>query len=311
MLLRKSAQVITLLLCLLLSATAFAQEAPVTVNPSLEANNLYLVENQWGSSDSEWQPGGLWVLGGREGQPVVAVNIASADEGATFDGEITYAGEGSIKFHGVQEYTNTYSVQVQWGSDTTVWNDGGLWVIGGRVDQALVAANVALADDGTLTGEITYAGEGPIQFQGTPVVGGVYYTENHWGEADAAWNPGGVWTFGGRGEQQVVSITAESADDGQTLEGEMTYDGEGPIRFRATHLVSNVYVVENQWGSEDSDWQPGGYWLLGGRGEQRIVGIEVAAVDNSLQGTITYAGEGPIDFMGLPVQTWEAEATAE
>ncbi len=309
--LQKSVQVIFLLFSLFLTATVFAQEEAVPVNPSLEANNLYLVENQWGGDDAAWQPGGLWVLGAREGQTIVAVNIESADDGATLEGEITYAGEGPIGFRAVQEYTNTYSVQEQWGGDAANWNPDSLWVIGGRVDQPLVAANLTLSDEGKLTGEITYAGEGPISFQGTPVDGGVFYTENQWGADDAEWNPGGVWVLGGRPDQQVASVAAESADEGMTLEGKVTYEGEGPIGFRATHLVSNVYIVENQWSGDDSEWQPGGYWLLGGRDEQKVVGIDIAAVDNSLEGTITYAGEGPIRFTGASLQTWKPEAAVE
>jgi hypothetical protein len=69
--------------------------------------------------------------------------------------------------------------------------------------------------------------------------------------------------------------------------------------------------VENQWGS-DTEWHEGGYWLLGSRGvDQRLVAVNVAAVETGLEGTNTYAGEGPINFKAIPLQAWNAQLIAE
>lgn len=304
--LHKSVRIALFLLLAFSAITVLAQEEPAPANPSLEFNNLYRVENQWGGADADWHPGGLWVLGGRAGQPVTSVNFESADEGVTLEGEITYANEGPITFWAKQEYANTYYVEVQWGGADAPWNPDGLWVIGSREDQAVVAANLTLAEDGNLVGEITYAGEGPIAFWGAPVDGGVFYTENQWGSTDSDWNMGGIWVIGGRADQQVVALSATSTDEGVTLEGEMTYAGEGPIAFWATQWVGNVYYVENQWGGADADWHAGGYWVLGGRSAQRIVGIDITAADGALEGTITYAGEGPIRFASVALQALNA-----
>ena len=68
--------------------TALAQVAP----------NPYVVENQWGGSAAPWHPGGMWLIGGRKGQAVVAIDVTSPDNGATLTGTITYKGEGPIGF---------------------------------------------------------------------------------------------------------------------------------------------------------------------------------------------------------------------
>ncbi|MEZ1320472.1 hypothetical protein QIW46_03850 [Pseudomonas fluorescens] len=51
----------------------------------------YAVANQWGGSSAPWHPGGTWVLGGRDNQNVVAIEINSRDDGKTFTGTMTYA----------------------------------------------------------------------------------------------------------------------------------------------------------------------------------------------------------------------------
>ncbi len=129
----------------------------------------------------------------------------------------------------------------------------------------------------------------------------LYNVENQWGGADSPWNPGGTWVIGGRPDQRVVALNATSIDGGQTLSGTMTYVGEGPIGFRATKTEQNTYLVENQWGSSDAPWNPGGTWVLGGRPDQNVVAIDIASEDggSTLNGTMTYAGEGPIGFRAV------------
>lgn len=301
------ARLMALLLLVSMAGLVSAQSLP-PVDPAMEANNLYFAEVQWGGADAEWYTDGLWVLGGRAGQPVVALELESTNDGETMEGFITYAGEGPIFFYGEREYANTYAVEVQWGSgfDASDWNFDGYWVIGGRQGQPVVSANLSLNDaDDALVGNITYAGEGPITFYGTPVDGGVYRTDNWWGEEPPTeLFMGGIWVMGNRADQQVVSVVAESADGGETLQGQMTYEGEGPIGFYATHITGNVYMVENQWGGSDADWNVAGYWVIGGRDEQRIVALDIAQDENGLSGTITYEGEGPIGFYAYSLQAY-------
>ncbi|MDF5707298.1 MAG: hypothetical protein PUP90_06355 [Nostoc sp. S4] len=129
----------------------------------------------------------------------------------------------------------------------------------------------------------------------------LYQVENQWGGSSAPWNEGGSWEIGGRSEQNVVAIDVKSDDEGQTLNGTMTYSGEGPIGFRAKRSGSNGYTVENQWGGDSAPWHDGGIWVLGGRSDQNVVAIDVKSDDDgqTLNGTMTYKGEGPIGFKGV------------
>jgi hypothetical protein len=261
--------------------------------------SLYNVQNQWGGSSAPWHPGGMWVLGSRADQKVIALNVSSSDGGRTLTGTMTYAGEGPIGFRGALTGSNNYTVENQWGGSSAPWHPGGTWVIGFRQGQNVVAVNISSSDGGqNLTGTMTYAGEGPIGFKSELANGGAYSVENQWGGSSAPWNPGGLWVLGCRANQNVVALDINSSDGGQTLNGTMTYNGEGPIGFRATRTSSNNYAVENQWGGSSAPWQPGGLWIIGFRQGQNVVAVKINSSDNgkTLNGTMTYAGEGPIGF---------------
>nr|WP_110514370.1 lectin OAA [Herpetosiphon llansteffanensis] len=129
--------------------------------------SAYWVENQWGGDDAPWHPGGTWVLGARDNQHVVAINISSVDNGQTFTGTMTYNNEGPIGFRANRTSTNNYAVENQWGGDDAPWHPGGSWVIGGRDNQNTINLDVNSQDGGqTLNGTMVYAGEGPIGFRG-------------------------------------------------------------------------------------------------------------------------------------------------
>jgi len=262
------------------------------------SNNLQHVQNQWGGSSAPWHEGGIWVVGGRSGQNVVALDIKSGDDGKTFSGTMTYAGEGPIGFKATLTQNNTYVVENQWGGPSAPWHPGGTWIIGCRVAQNVVAVNVESSDNGaSLAGSMTYKGEGPIGFKSQQADGGVYAVENQWGGSSAPWHAGGVWVIGAR-NQGVTALNISSGDGGKTLNGNMTYAGEGPTGFRANSVASNNYTVENQWGGSSAPWHPGGVWLLGCRAGQNVVEVNITSGDggNTFHGTMNYSGEGPIGF---------------
>ena len=266
---------------------------------SKTANNLQHVQNQWGGSSAPWNEGGMWIIGGRSDQKVIALNVTSNDGGNTLTGTMTYQGEGPIGFKGTLTQSNTHTVENQWGGSSAPWNPGGTWIIGSRADQNVVAIEVTSNDNGnTLTGTMTYQGEGPIGFKSASADGGVYRVENQWGGSSAPWNPGGTWIIGSRADQNVVAIDITSSDNGNTLTGTMTYQGEGPIGFKGVAFGSNNYTVENQWGGSSAPWNPGGTWVIGGRANQKVIALNVTSSDNgnTLTGTMTYQGEGPIGF---------------
>jgi hypothetical protein len=128
-----------------------------------------------------------------------------------------------------------------------------------------------------------------------------YDVENQWGGNSAPWHPGGTWQLGARSEQNVVAIDVKSNDNGQTLQGTMTYAGEGPIGFKANQIGPNKYNVENQWGGNTAPWRPGGTWVIGGRSDQHVIQLNVTSNNNgsTLDGSMTYNGEGAIGFKGI------------
>jgi hypothetical protein len=129
---------------------------------------------------------------------------------------------------------SAYSVENQWGGSSAPWNPGGTYVLGARSGQNVVAVDVKSDDGGqTLTGTMTYAGEGPIGFRAKQFAANNYSVENQWGGNSAPWHPGGNWVIGARCGQGVVRLNVTSPDDGATLVGDMTYSGEGPIGFQA------------------------------------------------------------------------------
>ncbi len=195
--------------------------------------------------------------------------------------------------------SNAYQVENQWGGQSAPWNQGGIFVIGGRSDQRVVAVSITSGDGGkNLTGTMTYQGEGPIGFRGVLLGSNNYAVENQWGGTDAPWHPGGTYVLGYRVNQNVVAIDIKSSDQGATLNGTMTYSGEGPIGFKAAQTEGTVYSVENQWGGSTAPWHPGGQWIIGYRTGQNVVGIEATSPDKgaTLSSTMTYANEGPIGF---------------
>nr|C0HL90.1 RecName: Full=Lectin SfL-2 [Solieria filiformis] len=263
----------------------------------------YTVQNQWGGSSAPWNDAGVFVLGGRANQNVMAIDVSSSDGGKTLTGTMTYSGEGPIGFKGTRRgESNNYEVENQWGGSSAPWHPAGTFVIGSRSGQAVVAMNVTSHDGGkTLSGHMTYENEGPIGFKGTQAEGDTYNVENQWGGSSAPWNKAGVWALGSRASQGVVKLDVSSSDGGKTLTGTMQYQNEGPIGFRGTLTGANNYKAENQWGGSSGAWNPAGLWLIGDRHNQNIIGVKVTSDDNgkTLEGTCTYYREGPIGFKGV------------
>ena len=125
-----------------------------------------------------------------------------------------------------------YYVENQWGGDEAPWHPGGVFSIGNRVGQRPIALSLTSKDGGqTLSGTMTYVGEGPIGVRGERVNGNTYRVENQWGGDSAPWHDAGSFELGGRVDQRVVAIDVTSSDAGETLRGTMTYAGEGAIGF--------------------------------------------------------------------------------
>ena len=259
--------------------------------------SAYQVQNQWGGSSAPWHQGSTWILGGRDNQVVVKIDIESNDNGETFTGMITYKNEGPIDFRATAEYGNAYRAQVRWGGISGNWHDDGVWIIGGRDNQKCIKLSVE-ANNNTddLVGAMVYLGEGPVGFKGN--LTSAYTVENQWGGTSEPWHQGGTWVLSGRDNQNVISMDISSSDNGKTFEGTMVYEGEGPVGLKATHIIGNTFEVYNQWGGSSAPWHRGGDIIIGGRNNQLVIQLKFIS-DNEgklLVGEMTYCGEGAIGF---------------
>lgn len=262
---------------------------------------IYAIQNQWGGSSAPWHDGGLLSIGNRADQNPIALQIQSGDGGKTFTGTMTYEGEGPIGVRATLVTTNCYQVENQWGGSGAPWHDAGLFLLGARNGQNAVAFDLKSSDGGqTITGTMTYAGEGPIGVKGTISSGTSFNATNQWGGSSAPWHQGGLWVLGCRPDQAVVALDLTSADNGKTLTGTMTYAGEGPIGFKGTQTMADTYSVLNQWGGSSAPWHDGGTWVIGCRGMQGVVAVKATGDGDGLKGTMTYAGEGPIGLNLVP-----------
>lgn len=130
-----------------------------------------------------------------------------------------------------------YIVKNQWGGSGSGWNAGGAWILGSRSGQPVVSISMTSNDGGnSLSGTMKYQNEGPIRVRASRTEGNYYRVENQWGSTGDPWQYAGSWLIGGRCNQQVVSISINSNDGGQTFNGSMTYQNEGPIMMRATMI---------------------------------------------------------------------------
>ena len=257
----------------------------------------YHVENQWGGASAPWHEGGAMVLGYRNPQPCVAIDIESTDNGKTFHGTMQYKGEGPIGVIATLVCGMTYKVENSWGGSGGHY--GGWWVIGARAGQACVKLNIKSANDGhNFTGTMVYHGEGPIGFRAEARLKKHVKTFVQWGGTAAPWHDNGDMILSSREPQEVEMININSTDKGMTFNGTMQYAGEGPIEVRCKWLLGNTYSVENHWGGPSNpEWHPAGQWLIGGRDTQRADMLHVKKTGTSpLFGEMRYVGEGPIGF---------------
>jgi hypothetical protein len=198
---------------------------------------------------------------------------------------------------------NLHHVQNQWGGSSAPWNEGGMFIIGCRSGQNVVGLNITSPDGGkTFTGQMKYAGEGAIGFRATLTQSNTYTVENQWGGSTAPWHPGGTWVLGCRAGQNVIALNIESGDGGITLQGTMTYAGEGPIGFKSELADGGVYLADNQWGGAAAPWHQGGIYVLGCR-DQAVIALTIKSLDQgkTFNGTMQYVGEGPIGFRATQV----------
>ncbi|ROS05497.1 hypothetical protein EDC56_1027 [Sinobacterium caligoides] len=214
---------------------SYEGEGVISVRATRHGCNNYRVENQWGGSDAQWHDAGQWILGFRADQSIIALSVKSTDGGNTLSGTTTYESEGAIGFNASRAPGEAFTVVNQWGGSQEPWREGGTWVLGSRLDQAVIAIDVQSNDNGkTLTGTMTYANEGAIGFKASLIGANNYKVQNQWGGSSAPWQPAGIWVIGYRNNQPVTALSLLTDDQGETLSGEMTYLNEGSIAISAS-----------------------------------------------------------------------------
>lgn len=205
-------------------------EGKISLKAEHKYANVYDVKVQWGGSSEPWHEDGSWIIGGRNNQRCIQLNVTASNDN-NLSGDMTYEGEGPIGFKGT--LTPTYEVQNQWGGSSAKWNPGGTWALSGRSNQLVKSMDISSDDNGrTFNGTMTYIGEGPIGFRGKLTEGNNYEVENQWGGSTAKWHRGGNMIIGARENQRVVKLKF-SSENGEQLNGEMTYENEGHIGFKA------------------------------------------------------------------------------
>ena len=145
-------------------------EGPIGFKGTRSAGDAYVTENSWAGTYGH--PGGLWIIGCREGQNVIQVDASSSNNGGNLDGKMTYEGEGPIGLKATlrgDNAGNNYNTENSWGGSGG--HDGGRWVVGTRGNQqGVVNLDIKSGDGGkSFSGNMTYNGEGPIGVTGTLV----------------------------------------------------------------------------------------------------------------------------------------------
>lgn len=150
---------------------------------------------------------------------------------------------------------NLYRVQNRWGGEHIPWQEGGLFKIGNASEQPLIALNLTSNDQGkTLSGTAKYQGEPSkeVNLKATHQSQNVYLVEINQRDQTSQ------WLLGSRKHQKIIALAIESADEGDTLAGKITYAGESPVEIKASRGFTTARddnkllddVLHPEWVSE-------------------------------------------------------------
>ncbi|HAO15637.1 MAG TPA: lectin ESA-2 [Tenacibaculum sp.] len=134
------------------------------------SGSAYEIKNQHEEISESQSPEGVFVLGARDRQHPVSLDMDSEDNGKTLLGTMTYENEGVIGVKAIHVMGNVYSVQNQWNGEVSPWHPGGCFIIGGRVAQRVIEIQITSKDEGqNFSGEITYSNEEPILIEASVI----------------------------------------------------------------------------------------------------------------------------------------------
>ncbi len=250
----------------------------------------YRIEHQWGGPESTWRAGAAWILGGRAGRPIVALDCAARPGGNGFVGRVTYEGGEPAELRASKTGHNTYRVEER-SDERSPWIDAGTWLIGARWDHELSALQLSSSDGGiTLDGTCQYRGEQALGFRGRATDGGIYLVDSRFSEEVS------LWILGESADEAVRSLRFTSDDDGRTFRGTYSSDGESVTSIRCARWAGNAYHAETL-APAATEWKNAGLWVVGSSGKENVVAVELRSTDGvTLSGPVTYEN-GVVDVV--------------
>lgn len=136
------------------------------------AEHLYRVFHQQGDESAPWHDGGIFKIGDRLGQPVVALDFKFPADKATGSGQVTYQGQSPVGFTATRYGDNQNHYAIKFTQSADPFPDGD-WQIGAHESQSVVALRIKVAEnselgvgDQKLVGSITYDGGPELRFRG-------------------------------------------------------------------------------------------------------------------------------------------------
>lgn len=140
----------------------------------------------------------------------------------------------------------------------------------------------------------------------------IYHIQNQWGSNNPPWHDRGIFVMGDQSAKNLSSLNLSSNDNGHTLSGTIAYEGGSHLHFLATAKMGvNKNNYQTQVKSGTGAWKDGGTWLMGSRGNQRVVSMRASAdAQGNLVGQMTYSGEGGIGLKGtlIPGSAYSVES---
>ncbi|MEM7133316.1 MAG: hypothetical protein AAF702_43860 [Chloroflexota bacterium] len=121
------------------------------------------------------------------------------------------------------------------------------------------------------------------------------YTDYYiWRDLNGTWIDSGIFRL----NQPIFVLNVTSEDEGETLEGDVTYVGK--------ETKKDVKVTWDEYTTYSDAGKSGHVWLLGGRVSQKVTSLLISSDDNgrSIKGQIIYAGtQEPVVFRGRKAST--------
>ncbi|HKP76690.1 MAG TPA: hypothetical protein VJT67_14265 [Longimicrobiaceae bacterium] len=128
-----------------------------------------------------------------------------------------------------------------------------------------------------------------------------YLASTKWGGAAGTWQSAGTWVL----PTSIAQLGVTSSDGGQTLSGSYSTLNQSPLQVQLT-LVTNPSTDPNSYTSQTqpsggTGWQPGPTWQFGGGSVvSLILSSNNPPEGYTVAGSITHAGQGPLDLKAVP-----------